>query len=186
MRSCPSSLRAGSLGGYRGDNRVANPARIRLGSWNVVSLTRKSHELVHTFVEGRVDIVCVQETRWKGEGATRIKENQLWFSGSRKARNRVGINMGSPYRDNVVNEETFMVISAYAPHVGLGEEDKRRFWKSLDEVVRGCPTDHSDYKGDLNGHIGASAEGYAGAHSGFGYGVRNEEGCSIPDFRHRP
>ncbi|XP_071727504.1 uncharacterized protein [Rutidosis leptorrhynchoides] len=104
--------------------------------------------------------------------------------------------MGSPYKDNVVNvsrfsdrimsvrfifeEETFMVISAYAPHAGLGEEDKRRFWVSLYEVVRGCPADHRlIIGGDLNGHIGASAEGYAGAHGGFGYGLRNEEGCSI-------
>ncbi|XP_071714120.1 uncharacterized protein [Rutidosis leptorrhynchoides] len=38
------------------------------------------------------------------------------------------------------------------------------------------------FGGDLNGHIGASTEGYAGAHGGFGYGVRNEEGCSILDF----
>ncbi|XP_071687256.1 uncharacterized protein [Rutidosis leptorrhynchoides] len=36
--------------------------------------------------------------------------------------------------------------------------------------------------GDLNGHIGAEVEGYRGAHGGFGYGVRNEEGRSIHEF----
>ena len=30
--------------------------------------------------------------------------------------------------------------------------------------------------GDLNGHIGASADGYEGVHGGFGYGRRNLEG----------
>ncbi|XP_071712604.1 uncharacterized protein [Rutidosis leptorrhynchoides] len=31
-------------------------------------------------------------------------------------------------------------------------------------------------------HIGAEAEGYEGAYGGFGFGPRNEEGCSILDF----
>jgi hypothetical protein len=31
----------------------------------------------------------------------------------------------------------------------------------------------------LNGHVGANAEGYEGVHGGFGYGVRNEEGCRV-------
>ncbi|GJS02848.1 hypothetical protein Tco_0319356 [Tanacetum coccineum] len=33
--------------------------------------------------------------------------------------------------------------------------------------------------GDLNGHIGAAADEYAGVHEGFGYGARNEEGRMI-------
>ncbi|XP_071713697.1 uncharacterized protein [Rutidosis leptorrhynchoides] len=54
---------------------------------------------------------------------------------------------------------------------------------SLDEVVRMCPPDHRLLiGGDLNGHIGTNVEGYPGAHGGFGYGVRNEEGLSILDF----
>ncbi|XP_071708473.1 uncharacterized protein [Rutidosis leptorrhynchoides] len=76
-----------------------------------------------------------------------------------------------------------MVISAYAPHAGLGEAEKRRFWESLDEVVRLSPPDHRLLiGGDLNGHIGTDAKGYVGVHGGFGYGVRNEEGISILEF----
>nr|GEY79900.1 retrovirus-related Pol polyprotein LINE-1 [Tanacetum cinerariifolium] len=36
--------------------------------------------------------------------------------------------------------------------------------------------------GDLNGHIGAAPEGYAGVLGGFGYGVRHEKGRVILDF----
>ncbi|XP_071732183.1 uncharacterized protein [Rutidosis leptorrhynchoides] len=83
----------------------------------------------------------------------------------------------------VIQEVTYTVISAYAPHAGLGAAEKRHFWESLDEVVRMCPPDHRLLiGGDLNGHIGTNAEGYQGAHGGFGYGVRNEEGLSILDF----
>ncbi|XP_071699213.1 uncharacterized protein [Rutidosis leptorrhynchoides] len=83
----------------------------------------------------------------------------------------------------VIQEVTYTVISAYAPHAGLGEAEKRRFWESLDEVVRRCPLDHRLLiGGDLNGHVGMDVEGYAGVHGGFGYGDRNEEGLSILEF----
>ncbi|XP_071688345.1 uncharacterized protein [Rutidosis leptorrhynchoides] len=83
----------------------------------------------------------------------------------------------------VIQEVTYTVISAYAPHAGLGEAEKRYFWESLDEVVRMCPPDHRLLiGGDLNGHIGTDVEGYTRVHGGFGYGVRNAEGCSILKF----
>ncbi|XP_071699131.1 uncharacterized protein [Rutidosis leptorrhynchoides] len=187
-------LGAGRSRGSR-DTRV----RIRVGSWNVGTLTSKSWELVDTLLKSRVDILCVQETRWRGEEAVDIDDYRLWFSGSRVARNGVGIFIGPLYKDNIVGvdrcsdrimavrlviqEETYMVICAYAPHAGLGDEEKSRFWESLDEVVRSCPTNHRLlFGGDLNGHIGTFSNGYTGVHGGFGYGVRNEEGHSILEF----
>ncbi|XP_071728508.1 uncharacterized protein [Rutidosis leptorrhynchoides] len=191
LRSCPSSLAAGRRprGSSRG-NRLGNPIKIRVGSWNVGSLTSKSLELVDTLLK---------KTRWRGEEAVIIGDYKLWFAGSSVARNGVGIFIGPPYKDHVVGvgrcsdrimsvrlviqEVTYMVISAYAPHAGLGEEEKRRFWVSLNEVVRICPADHRLLiGGDLNGHIGTDSEGYTGVHGGFGYGVRNKEGRSILDF----
>ncbi|XP_071687064.1 uncharacterized protein [Rutidosis leptorrhynchoides] len=199
LRSCPSSFAAGRSRGFRRGDRLANRVRIRVGSWNVGSLTSKSRELVDTLIKRKVDILCVQETRWRGEEAVCIDDYKLWFSGFSVARNGVGIIIGRPYRDHVVGvdrfsdrimsvrlvvqEETFMVISAYAPHAGLGEDEKRRFWESLDAVVRRCPADHRFLiGGDLNGHIGTDVEGYDGVHGGFGFGVRNEEGRSILEF----
>ncbi|XP_071688326.1 uncharacterized protein [Rutidosis leptorrhynchoides] len=125
-----------------------------------------------------------------------IKYYRLWYSGSRIARNGVGIFLGKLHKDNVVDvgrfsdrtmsvslyikEETFTVISAYAPHAGLSDGEKKSFWELLDEVVRRCPADHRlIIGGDLNGHLGAEAEGYEGVHEGFGFGPRNEEGRSI-------
>ncbi|XP_071739178.1 uncharacterized protein [Rutidosis leptorrhynchoides] len=54
----------------------------------------------------------------------------------------------------IIKEETFTIISAYAPHAGLSDAKKKR----------------------------AEAEGYEGAHGGFGFGPRNEEGRSILEF----
>ncbi|XP_071739822.1 uncharacterized protein [Rutidosis leptorrhynchoides] len=199
LRSCSPVLGAGRPRGVRGGCRVATVGRIRVGSWNIGTLTGKRIELVDTFLKSKVDIVCVQETRWKGEEAIEIQDYKLWYSGSRIARNGVGIFLGKLHKDNVVDvgrfsdrimsvsliikEETFTVISAYAPHAGLGDAEKKSFWELLDEVVRGCPADHRlIIGGDLNGHIGVEAEGYEGAHGGFGFGPRNEEGRSILEF----
>jgi len=40
----------------------------RVGTWNVGSLTGRSGELVEALVERRMDVACVQETRWRGSG----------------------------------------------------------------------------------------------------------------------
>ncbi|XP_071715180.1 uncharacterized protein [Rutidosis leptorrhynchoides] len=199
LRSCPSRSGAGRSIGLRSGNRLAKLVRIRAGSWNVGTLTCKRYELVETLCKRKVDILFVQETRWKGRGAAKVKDYKLWFSGSRVARNGVGIIIGPPYNENVVDvgrrsdrimsvtlviqEVTYTVISAYAPYAGLGAAEKRLFWESLDEAVRMCPLDHRLLiGGDLNGHIGTDIEGYLGAHGGFGYSVRNEEGFSILEF----
>ena len=40
----------------------------RIVSWNVDSMTGRAGELVKVFSRRKVDIGCVQETRWKGTG----------------------------------------------------------------------------------------------------------------------
>nr|GFD17834.1 craniofacial development protein 2-like [Tanacetum cinerariifolium] len=83
----------------------------------------------------------------------------------------------------VIEGETVNVISAYAPQVGLSDADKKRFWDALDEMVRECPTNQRlIIGGDLNSHIGAAVDGYAEVHEGFGFGDRNEEGCTVLEF----
>ena len=46
--------------------KLVESTRIRLGSWNVWFLTSKLRELVDTVVRTRVNILCVQQTKWKG------------------------------------------------------------------------------------------------------------------------
>ena len=36
----------------------------------------------------------------------------------------------------VIGGSVFHVISAYAPWVGLGEEENRSFWEALDDLIR--------------------------------------------------
>ncbi|GKE39425.1 craniofacial development protein 2, partial [Tanacetum coccineum] len=156
-------------------------------------------ELADALERHKVDIACFQETKWKGSSNREGNGYKLWYSGSPTAKNGVGIILKECLKDKVIQVnrcsdsiitstlliegETVNVISAYAPQVGLSEEDKKTFWDSLDEVVREFPTDQRlILGGDLNGHIGAATEGYSGVHGGFSYGVRNEEGRAILYF----
>jgi exonuclease III len=42
---------------------LADPSRVRVGTWNVGSLTGKLREVVDTMIRQRVNILCVQEMK---------------------------------------------------------------------------------------------------------------------------
>nr|GEU69736.1 retrovirus-related Pol polyprotein LINE-1 [Tanacetum cinerariifolium] len=138
LRSCLSGQ--GGLGGYsesrsgRSGSRVKAFHRIRVGSWNVGSLTSKLSELVDALERHIVDIACFQETKWKGSSNKEVNGYKLWYPGSQTARNGVGVILRACLKDKVVHVnrcndrimsltlviegETVNVISAYAPQVG--------------------------------------------------------------------
>jgi hypothetical protein len=53
--------------------KLAEPSRLRVGTWNVGSLTSKLREIVDTMIRRRANILCVQETKWKGQKAKKVK-----------------------------------------------------------------------------------------------------------------
>jgi len=42
--------------------------QFRVGTWNVDSVTGRSDEVVEALSDRKVDVACIQETRWKGSG----------------------------------------------------------------------------------------------------------------------
>jgi hypothetical protein len=64
----------------RGVRKLIEPTRIRIGRWNVGSLTGKLRELVDAASRRRVNILCVQETKWKGQKAKEVENTgfKLW------------------------------------------------------------------------------------------------------------
>ena len=61
----------------RGARKLVGESRIRIGSWNVGSLTGKLRELVDTVVRKRVNILCVQETKWTGQKAKEVENTRF-------------------------------------------------------------------------------------------------------------
>ncbi|KAG2588610.1 hypothetical protein PVAP13_5NG230000, partial [Panicum virgatum] len=157
--------------------KLAEPTRIRIGSWNVKSITGKLRELVDAAIRRRVNILCIQETKWKGQKAKEVEDTsfKLYLKDGvvevRRQGDRI-ILIRLVVGDSVLN-----VISTYAPQVGLSESTKMQFWEDLDSMVSTVPTsERLLIGGDLNGHVGATNVGFERVHEGFGYGSRSQEG----------
>ena len=174
---------------------------LRVGTLNVGSMNSRSREVADVMERRKVDILCVQETRWKGDKAREIGSGfKLLYAGADdRGRNGVGIVLNREMKENVVEVvrkscrvmkvklccggHTLNVVSAYAPQVGCDEEDKITFWRDMDDIMTSIDSEERVIiGGDLNGHIGYNRESIGRIHGGHGMGERNEEGEMILDF----
>ncbi|KAK1696802.1 hypothetical protein QYE76_013499 [Lolium multiflorum] len=152
-------------------------------------------------VRRRVDVLCVQKIKWKGQKAKEVDDTgfKLWYTGTTSNKNGVGILVNKSLRDGdvdikrqgdrmilvklVVGDLVLNVISVYVPQVGHNESTKREFWEGLEDLVMRVPIgDKLFIGGDLNGHVGTSNTGFERVHGGFGYGIRNQEGEDVMSF----
>jgi len=71
-------------------------------SWYVGTIIGKSIEFVQVLYRRKVNIACIQETKWVGAKAREIYGYKLWYSGGTRARNGVGIAVEKELTDRVV------------------------------------------------------------------------------------
>ena len=108
-------------------------------------------------IRRRINIVCLQETKWVGAKAKELCTSRfkLWYTGNVRTKNGVGIIVDKTWKNNVVEvkkigdwilslkmvfeQETFSIINAYAPQIGLEEQEKMKFWEDLKGLVQGIP-----------------------------------------------
>ncbi|KAK3548096.1 hypothetical protein QTP70_004523 [Hemibagrus guttatus] len=151
----------------------------------------------------KVDILCVQETRWKGSKAHNIEAGfKLFYYGVDSKRNGVGVVLKEEFVRNVLEVKRVSdrvmslklefegvmlnVVSGYAPQVGCELEEKERFWSELDEVMESIPMGERVVIGaDFNGHVGEGNRGDEEVMGKFGVKERNLEGQMVVDFAKR-
>ncbi|MCI4382158.1 hypothetical protein PGIGA_G00260570 [Pangasianodon gigas] len=166
-------------------------------------MTGKGRELADMMERRKVDILCVQETRWKGSKARSIGAGfKLFYYGVDSKRNGVGVVLKEEFGRNVlevkrvsdrvmslkleIEEVMLNVVSGYAPQVGCELEEKERFWSELDEVIESIPTGERVVIGaDFNGHVGEGNTGDEEVMDKFGVKERNLEGQMVVDFAKR-
>ena len=108
-------------------------------------MTGRSREVADVMERRKVDILCVQETLWRGNKAREIGGGfKLLYSGTdERGRCGVGVFLSKEMKDEVVEVERIScrimkvklccgghainIVSAYAPQVGCDEEVKVRF-----------------------------------------------------------
>jgi len=137
------------------DEEVRKGWHFRVGTWNVDSLTGRSGELVEALADRRMDVACVQETRWRGCGCRFFgaigKRYQLFWMGSKAKTDGVGIFVAEKSVDSVVSVERHSdsvmvlkmvlgdcllnVFTIYAPHSGKPNEEKESFGDDVFHLV---------------------------------------------------
>ncbi|KAK3573123.1 hypothetical protein QTP86_014136 [Hemibagrus guttatus] len=185
------------------EKRKGKSVGLRIGTLNVGTMTGKGRELADMMERRKVDILCVQETRWKGSKARSIGAGfKLLYYGVDSKRNGVGVVLKEEFvrnvlevkrvSDRVMNLKSEIegvmlnVVSGYAPQVGCELEEKERFWSELDEVMESIPTGERVVMGaDFNGHVGEGNTGDEEVMGKFGVKERNLEGQMVVGFAKR-
>ena len=192
VRASPASDALG-VDSYRVTNKQGS-SHLRFGSWNIGTMTGKSRELADTMRRRRIDIACVQETRWKGDKARLIGDGyKLYFNGTETNRNGVEIHISEQLQSSVMNVlritgrlmamtlclengKKLMIVSAYAPQSACTDDEKNNFRRDLEDLLMATDKDVTTLIGaDFNGHIGMNRNGYERYHGGNRYGIMNAE-----------
>ena len=159
-----------------------------MGTLNVNTLRGRFCEVVETLPRRKVDVCCIQETRYRGGNCHTIKGKgtryKLYWSGNDKGTAGVGVFVAEKWIEKVfevqrvsdriilvkltVGQRVVTFLSVYAPQSGLSNEVKDLFFDQLHAVTARIPASEFliPYE-DWNGHVGT---GYREVHGGMGYG----------------
>ena len=148
-------------------------------------------EVVETLSRRKVDVCCIQETRYRGGNCRIIKGKdtryKLYWSGNDKGTAGVGVFVAEEWIEKVfevqrvsdrillvkliVGQRVVTLLSVYAPQSGLSDVDKDLFFDQLRAVTARIPRSELLIPcGDWNGHVGSAGTEYREVHGGMGYG----------------
>lgn len=79
----PHSNRQGQL------KNLVHESKISFGSWNIGMLNGKSFDVAQVMSKHKINILCLQKTRWIGEKSKEKKVNgsKLWYRGKVNGKN---------------------------------------------------------------------------------------------------
>ena len=117
---------------------------IRVGTLNIETMTGRERQLADMMEQRNVDILCQQDTKWKGSKARKIKGGcKLFYNGADGGKNGIWIVVREELVESVlevkrvsdklmaikleVKEPILNIASAYAPQVNNSMEEKKDF-----------------------------------------------------------
>ena len=103
----------------------------------------------------KVDVACIQETRWKGSGCkfygTKGQRYKLFWMGGEEKLDGVGIFVAEKWVNSavsvrrhskkalilrmVLDNGLLNILTVYAPHSGKPEEKKENLWNDMFHLV---------------------------------------------------
>ena len=114
---------------------------IRVGTLNIGTMTERGRELTDIMERRIVDILCLQETKWKGSKARDIGGGcKIFYNGADGRKNGIGIVVREELVESVLevkrvsdrlmamkleaNESILNIVSAYAQQINNSMEEK--------------------------------------------------------------
>lgn len=98
---------------------------MRVGSLTVGAMTGKGREIVDFMVRRKMNVLCVQESGWRGDNGCKLvysrANKELEWSEFREQM------IGKWLSNCAFKGENINILSAYAPQVGCSEEEKTSF-----------------------------------------------------------
>ena len=176
---------------------------MRVGTLNIGTMTRRGRELADMMEQRNVDILCLQETKWKGIKARNIGGGcKLFYNEADGRKNGIWIVVREELAESVlevkrvsdrlmamkleVKGSILNIVSMYAPQVNNSMEEKNDFWEDLNELIESISKkERTVLSADLNGHVGKGNIGDEEIMGRYGAGTRNKEGSMIVDFGKR-
>ena len=143
-----------------------------MGTLNIGTMTGRGRELTDMLERRNVDILCLQETKWKGSKARNIGGDcKISYNGADGRKNGIEIVVREELAESVlevkrvsgrlmamkleVNGSILNIVSAYAPQVNNSMEEKNNFWEDLDGLIESISKEERIVFGaDLNGRVG--------------------------------
>ena len=153
-----------------------------IATLNVGSMTGRSGEIAQLMRKKSLQVLCVQETKWKGSKAREIGAGyKLYYHGKDSKRNGIGIGICEELKDRVlavtrtcdrvmrikleIEGEVWHMISCYAPQTECPQDEKETFWEHIDSEMQAVTrSERVVFAGDLNGHVGTDVAGYNNVH----------------------
>ena len=150
-----------------------------------------------------VDILRLQETKWKGTKARNIGDAcKLFYDGADGKRNEIDIVVSEELFESVLEvkrvSERLMdmkvkvkgsilnIVSAYAPQVGNSMEEKKDFWQDVHGLIESVSKQNIIVlNADLNGHMSKGNKGDDEIMGRYGVGTRNKEESVVVEFAKR-
>ena len=176
---------------------------IRVGTLNIATMTGRGRELADMMERRNVDILCLQETKWKGSKARNIGGGcKIFYNGADGRKNGIGIVLREELAESILevkrvldrlmamklelNGSILNIVSAYVPQVNNSMEEKNDYWEDLDGLIKSISKEERIVLGaDLNGHVGEGNIRNEEIMGRYGNGTRNKEGLIVVNFGKR-
>ncbi|KAI0218475.1 hypothetical protein LSAT2_029827 [Lamellibrachia satsuma] len=173
---------------------------VRLGSLNVGTMSGKGVEMAEMMERRRLEVLCIQETKWKGDRArTMMGGYKLLHAGGDGRSNGVGIIVSEEISKTVVRVERWKgrivmtwlmirkqmmcVMSVYGPQTGRMEAEKEEFRDALERMIGLVELEVMlCIAGDFNAHVGVVETREEESVGKYGWGVRNREGRALVEL----